>query len=67
MLSARVQLQQPGIQPEGVSSVGEKRDSLSVFHGLPVYVKFKILSYTFTKTLGQGDCSRVTAGTTDLI
>ena len=28
-------------------------DSLSVFYGLPVYFKFKILFYTFTKTLGQ--------------
>ena len=28
-------------------------DSLSVFYGLPVYSKFKILFYTFTKTLGQ--------------
>ena len=31
----------------------EKWDSLSVFYGLPVYFKFKILFYTFTKTLGQ--------------
>ena len=28
-------------------------DSLSFFYGLPVYSKFKILFYTFTKTLGQ--------------
>ena len=28
-------------------------DSLSVFYGLPVYFKFKILFYTFIKTLGQ--------------
>ena len=28
-------------------------DSLSVFYGLPVYSKFKILFYTLTKTLGQ--------------
>ena len=28
-------------------------DSLSVFYGLPVYFKFKILFYSFTKTLGQ--------------
>ena len=28
-------------------------DSLSVFYGLPIYSKFKILFYTFTKTLGQ--------------
>ena len=52
-LTAGVQLQQPGIQPEVVSGVGEKlRQSLS-FLGLPVYFKFKILFYTFTKTLGQ--------------
>ena len=50
--TARVQLQQPGIQPEEMDGVGEW-DSLSVFYGLPVYSKFKILSYTFTKTLGQ--------------
>ena len=53
MLStARVQLQQPGIQPEKVDGVGIW-DSLSFFYGLPVYSKFKILFYTFTKTLGQ--------------
>ena len=28
-------------------------DSLSIFYGLPVYSKFKILFYTFTKALGQ--------------
>ena len=28
-------------------------DSLSVFYGLPVYSKFKILFYSLTKTLGQ--------------
>ena len=50
--TAGVQLQQPGIQPEEMDGVGEW-DSLSVFYGLPVYSKFKILSYTFTKTLGQ--------------
>ena len=31
----------------------EKWDSLSIFYGLPVYSKFKILFYTFTKALGQ--------------
>ena len=50
--TAGVQLQQPGIQPEEMDGVGEW-DSLSVFYGLPVYSKFKILFYTFTKTLGQ--------------
>ena len=51
---ARVQLQQPGIQPEGVSGVGEKlRQPLSFFFGLPVYFKLMILFYTFTKALGQ--------------
>ena len=49
---ARVQLQQPGIQPEEMDGVSEW-DSLSIFFGLPVYFKFKILFYTFTKTLGQ--------------
>jgi hypothetical protein len=49
---AGVQLQQPRIQPEEMDSVSEW-DSLSVFYGLPVYFKFKILFYTFTKTLGQ--------------
>ena len=39
---ARVQLQQPGIQPEEVNGVSEW-DSLSVFYGLPLYSKFKIL------------------------
>ena len=52
MLPAGVQLQQPGIQPEEMDSVSQW-DSLSVFYGLPVYSKFKILFYTFTKTLGQ--------------
>ena len=53
MLStARVQLQQPGIQPEEMDAVGDC-GSLSFFSGLPVYSKFKILFYTFTKTLGQ--------------
>ena len=49
---AGVQLQQPGIQPEEVDGVGEW-DSLSFFYGLPLYSKFKILFYTFTKALGQ--------------
>ena len=51
-LTAGVQLQQPGIQPEEMNGVGDW-GSLSVFYGLPVYSKFKILFYTFTKTLGQ--------------
>ena len=51
-LSAGVQLQQPEIQPEEMDGVSQW-DSLSVFYGLPVYFKFKILFYTFTKTLGQ--------------
>ena len=50
--TARVQLQQSGIQPEDMNGVGEW-DSLSFFYGLPVYSKFKILFYTSTKTLGQ--------------
>ena len=49
---AGVQLQQPGIQPEEMDGVGQW-DSLSVFYGLPVYSKFKILFYTFIKALGQ--------------
>ena len=48
MTPAKVQLKQPGIQPEEMDSVGQW-DSLSVFYGLPVYFKFKILFYTFTK------------------
>jgi len=52
MKSAGVQLQQPGIQPEGVNGVGDETASHFSF-GLPVYSKFKILFYTFTKTLGQ--------------
>ena len=52
--SAGVQLQQSGIQPEEVNGLGERNGSLSIFHGLPVYSKFKILFYIFTKTLGQG-------------
>ena len=51
-MSAGVQLQQPGIQPEEMNSVGKEADSQFDF-GLPVYFKFKILFYTFTKTLGQ--------------
>lgn len=51
--SAGVQLQQPGIQPEGVSSVGEKLRQPLSFLGLPVYFKLMILFYTFTKPLGQ--------------
>ena len=46
------QLQQPGIQPEEVNSVSDETASHFSF-GLPVYSKFKILFYTFTKTLGQ--------------
>ena len=51
--TARVQLQQPGIQPEGVSGVSEKLRQPLIFLGLPVYFKLKILFYTFTKALGQ--------------
>ena len=50
---ARVQLQQPGIQPEGVGGVGEKLRQPLIFLGLPVYFKLMILFYTFTKALGQ--------------
>ena len=53
MQHAGVQLQQPGIQPEGVSSVGEKLRQHLNFLGLPVYFKLMILFYTFTKALGQ--------------
>ena len=52
---AGVQLQQPGIQPEGVSGVG-KRETEAVsqfFFGLPVYFKLMILFYSFLKALGQ--------------
>ena len=53
-VSAEVQPQQPGIQPEKTNSVGEKNEAASQFSfGLPVYFKFKIIFYTFTKTLGQ--------------
>ena len=51
--SAGVQLQQPGIQLERVSSVGEKLREPLIFLGLPVYFKLMILFYTFTKALGQ--------------
>ena len=51
-VSARVQLQQPGIQPEEVNGVGDETASHFSF-GLPLYFKFKILFYIFTKTLGQ--------------
>ena len=50
---ARVQLQQQGIQPEGVSSAGKKLRQPLSFLGLPVYFKLMILLYTFTKALGQ--------------
>ena len=50
---ARVQLQQPGIQPEGMGSVGKKLRQPLSFFGLPVYFKLMILVYTFTKALGQ--------------
>ena len=46
--TAGVQLQQPGIQPEEMDGVGEW-DSLSVFYGLPVNFKFKILFYILQK------------------
>ena len=50
---AGVQLQQPGIQPEGVSGASKKLRQLLIFLGLPVYFKLMILFYTFTKALGQ--------------
>ena len=50
---ARIQLQQPGIQPEGVSGVGENLRQPLSFLGLPVYFKLMILFYTLTKALGQ--------------
>ena len=50
---AGVQLHQPGIQPEEMSSVGEKLRQPLSFLGLPVYFKLTILFYTFTKALGQ--------------
>ena len=50
---AGVQLQQPGIQPEGVRGVGEKLRQPLSFLGLPVYFKLMILFYTFTKALGH--------------
>ena len=52
LFPARVQLQQPGIQPEEAKGVGDEAASHLSF-GLPLYFKFKILFYTFTKTLGQ--------------
>ena len=51
-IAARVQLQQPAIQPEEVNGVGNEAASHFSF-GLPLYFKFKILFHTFTKTLGQ--------------
>ena len=51
-MSAGVQLQQPGIQPEEMNGVSNDAASQFSFR-LPVYFKFKILFYTFTKTLGQ--------------
>ena len=50
---AGVQLQQPGIQPEGMSGVGEKLRQPLIFLGLPLYFKLMILFYTFTKAVGQ--------------
>ena len=50
---AGVQLQQPGIQPEGVSGVSEKLRQPLSFLGLLVYFKLMILFYTFPKALGQ--------------
>ena len=53
-LLAGVQLQQPGIQPEKMDGVGERNEAASQFSfGLPIYFKFKILFYIFTKSLGQ--------------
>ena len=50
--AARVQLRQPGIQPEGMGGAGEKLRQPLIFLGLPVYFKLMILFYTFTKALG---------------
>ena len=50
---AGAQLQHPGIQPEGVSGVGEKLRQPLSFLGLPIYFKLMILFYTFPKALGQ--------------
>ena len=50
---ARVQLQHPGIQSEGVNCVGEKLRQPLIFLGLPVCFKLMIPFYTFTKVLGQ--------------
>ena len=53
-LNARVQLQQPGNQPEGMGGVGEQRCRLSFsFLGLHVYFKLSIFFHTLTKALGQ--------------
>ena len=53
-LNARVQLQQPGNQPEGMGGVGEQRCRLSFsFLGLHVYFKLQVFFYTLTNTLGQ--------------
>ena len=49
---AGVQLQQPGIQPEKMNGVGDEA-AFQFSFGLSVYFKFKILFYTFIKTLGQ--------------
>ena len=50
---AGVQLQQPGIQPEGVRGVSEKLRQPLSFLGLPVYFKLMLFFYTFKKPLGQ--------------
>ena len=52
-VSAGVQLQQPGNQPEEMSGVSEKLRQPLSFLGLPVYFKLMIFFYTFTKALGQ--------------
>ena len=52
-VSAGVQLQQPGNQPEEMSGVGEKLRQPLSFLGLPVYFKLMIFFYTFTKALDQ--------------
>ena len=52
VIYARVQVQQPGIQPEEMNGVGDEAASQFSF-GLPVYFKLMILFHTFTKTLGQ--------------
>ena len=50
---ARVQLQQQGIQPEGVSGVSEKLRQPLSFLWLLVYFKLQVFFYTLTKALGQ--------------